>query len=120
MQGKLLTLIVYGWTHCVHCCFFFRNLIGTLLSDLKGELSCFLFMLTKALRNFDDVIVASKAKDRIAYVLCIEGAMDVTGAHATAERLVQHDAANISGPNKLTFTASQGGVHFILISMSAG
>eukprot|EP00729_Bicosta_minor_P014848 gene14848-30130_t len=34
-------------------------------------------------------------------------AMDVTGAHATAERLVQHDAANISGPNKLTFTASQ-------------
>lgn len=59
------------------------------------------------------------AEDRIGYILCIEGSMDVTGAHGTLEKLVTHDAADIKGPNKLTLNGGDSGVHFILISMSA-
>ena len=57
--------------------------------------------------------------DRIGYILCIEGSVDVTGAHGTAEKLVRHDAADVKGPNKLSLNAGDNGVHFILISMAA-
>lgn len=51
--------------------------------------------------------------NRQAYLLCIEGETSVTGDHGSA-KLSRHDAAELVGPNKLTFT---GKSHLLMVEM---
>jgi len=51
---------------------------------------------------------------RIGYLLCMEGAAAVAGAHGE-ETLQRHEAAHLAGPNQLTV---KGDAHVLLIEMT--
>mmetsp|Transcript_342 Transcript_342/g.620 ORF Transcript_342/g.620 Transcript_342/m.620 type:complete len:174 (-) Transcript_342:126-647(-) len=56
------------------------------------------------------------AKGRQAYLLCIEGSVEVEGTRG-AEGLSAHDAAEVVGPAGLEFEAGEAGAHCLLIEM---
>ena len=56
---------------------------------------------------------------RQAYVLCIEGSAIFTGTHGS-EVLIQHEAAEVYGPNVLTVTTADTteSTHLLLVEMA--
>jgi redox-sensitive bicupin YhaK (pirin superfamily) len=63
----------------------------------------------------DGVAVPFELKaGRIGYLLCMEGAATVAGAHGE-ETLQRHEAAHLAGPNQLTV---KGDAHMLLIEMT--
>lgn len=54
--------------------------------------------------------------DRQAYLLCVEGSIDVTG-DSLQESLSQHDAAEMVGREEFKFTAGPKGAHLLLVEM---
>lgn len=56
---------------------------------------------------------------RQAYLLCVEGSGVFTGTHGE-EKLVQHDAAELFGPNEFVVRSADGSVpvHVLLVEMA--
>eukprot|EP00051_Salpingoeca_urceolata_P002222 m.48216 g.48216 ORF g.48216 m.48216 type:complete len:269 (+) comp11980_c0_seq1:316-1122(+) len=59
------------------------------------------------------------AQGRGAYLLCMEGTVDVAGsAHEGTQALERHDAARIRGANSLQITATSPGSHVLIVEMA--
>lgn len=60
------------------------------------------------------------AAGRQAYVVCAEGAAELSGGKGTPLGLTRHEAARISGDGPLVITAGDSKAHVLLLEMKAG
>jgi len=68
--------------------------------------------------DFGEVVEFEIIEGRQVYTLCMEGAIIISGAHG-AETLERHEAAEVFGPNCLTFSPqNEMNAHILLIEMA--
>eukprot|EP00288_Rhodomonas_lens_P017996 CAMPEP_0177701308 /NCGR_PEP_ID=MMETSP0484_2-20121128/6545_1 /TAXON_ID=354590 /ORGANISM="Rhodomonas lens, Strain RHODO" /LENGTH=264 /DNA_ID=CAMNT_0019212539 /DNA_START=175 /DNA_END=966 /DNA_ORIENTATION=- len=99
-----------------------QNAWAHMVSDVKDSAVTTPVKINQDVNMYATELEASKSlplkinANRQAYVLCIEGSIDVSG-DSVQERLAQHDAAEVVGAVDLQVTAGPKGAHLLYVEM---
>mmetsp|Transcript_17596 Transcript_17596/g.44463 ORF Transcript_17596/g.44463 Transcript_17596/m.44463 type:complete len:273 (+) Transcript_17596:225-1043(+) len=113
----------YGSMHGNNVAAMRKNAWAHLVSDVKNKATTTPVEINQDCNMYVTELTNGSSLDfkvdagRQAYMLCMEGACDVSGPHGE-EKLARHDAAEVVGATSLKVTAShEEGAHVLLVEM---